>query len=104
MAEAAGAVLAHMDQANICPAMPTRYDGKPHGIPLLFHAEPHAILVDHQGRRLVSKLDFNIGEALNLATLRRGSRCICPSGCSLATASGASRRPFTGMPEKSAAG
>ena len=65
MAEAAGAALAHMDQANIYPAMPTRYEGKPHGIPLLFHAEPHAILVDRHGQRFVSELDFNIGEALD---------------------------------------
>ena len=65
LAEAAGAQLAHMDQANIYPTMPTRYEGQLHGIPLIFQGEPHAILVDRNGRRFVSECDFNIGEAID---------------------------------------
>ena len=65
LAGAAGAELAHMDQANVYPAMPTRYEGRPHGIPLIFQAEHHAIVVDRHGRRFVSEYDFNIGEALD---------------------------------------
>jgi 3-oxosteroid 1-dehydrogenase len=65
MAEAAGAQLARMDQANVYPTLPTVYEGKPHGIPLMFHAEPHAIMVDRTGKRFVSEFDFNIGEAID---------------------------------------
>jgi 3-oxosteroid 1-dehydrogenase len=65
LAERAGAALAHMDQANIYPAMPTYYEGSQHGIPVIFQAEPHAILVDRHGRRFVSEYDFNIGEAID---------------------------------------
>jgi len=65
LAAAVGAALAHMDQANIYPAMPTFYEGRPHGIPLVFQAEPHAILVDRDGKRFVSEYDFNIGEAID---------------------------------------
>jgi 3-oxosteroid 1-dehydrogenase len=65
MAAAVGAQLAHMDQANVYPTMPTSYEGQPHGIPLIFQAEPHAILVDRNGKRFVSEYDFNIGEAID---------------------------------------
>jgi len=65
MAEAVGAQLANMNQANVYPAMPTSYEGKPHGIPVIFQAEPHAIVVDRSGNRFVSEYDFNIGEALD---------------------------------------
>ncbi|HZS84940.1 MAG TPA: FAD-dependent oxidoreductase [Stellaceae bacterium] len=65
LAASAGAALARMDQANIYPALPTRYEGRPHGIPLIFQAEPHAIVVDRNGRRFVSEYDYNIGEALD---------------------------------------
>lgn len=65
MAEAVGAQLARMDQANVYPTLPTFYEGQPHGVPFQFHAEPHAILVDRTGRRFVSEYDFNIGEAID---------------------------------------
>jgi 3-oxosteroid 1-dehydrogenase len=65
LAAAAGAELAHMNQANVYPAMPTYYEGKAHGIPLIFQAEPHAIVVDRNGKRFVSEYDFNIGEAID---------------------------------------
>ena len=65
MAEAAGAQLARMDQANVYPTLPTFYEGEIHGVPFLFHAEPHAILVDRSGKRFVSEYDFNIGEAMD---------------------------------------
>jgi 3-oxosteroid 1-dehydrogenase len=65
LAAMAGAALAHMDQANIYPTLPTYYEGKPHGVPIIFQAERHAILVDRNGRRFVSEYDFNVGEALD---------------------------------------
>lgn len=65
MAAAAGAALARMDQANIYPCLPTRYEGRPTGLPITFQAEPHSILVNRHGRRFVNETDFNIGEALD---------------------------------------
>ena len=65
MAEEVGAALAHMDQANINPAIPSFYDGRPHGMALFYHAEPNAILVDRTGRRFVDETLFNLGEVLD---------------------------------------
>ena len=65
MAERAGAQLDHMDQANISYLVPTRYEGRLHGIPLQFHTEPNAILVNRHGRRFTSEYMFNLGEALD---------------------------------------
>lgn len=65
MAEAVGAALAHMDQANINSAIPARYEGRPHGMALFYHGEPNAILVDRTGRRFVDEMTFNLGEALD---------------------------------------
>lgn len=65
MAAAAGAQMARMDQANIYPCLPTRYQGRPHGMPMTFQAEPHSIVVNRHGQRFVSENDFNIGEAMD---------------------------------------
>lgn len=65
MAQSAGAALARMDQANIYPCLPTRYQGRPHGLPMTFQAEPHSIVVNRHGARFVSETDFNIGEAMD---------------------------------------
>lgn len=65
LAASVGAELARMDQANVYPTMPTSYEGQPHGIPLIFQAEPHAIVVNRYGKRFASELDFNIGEAID---------------------------------------
>ncbi|WP_137390681.1 FAD-dependent oxidoreductase [Rhodoligotrophos defluvii] len=65
LAQQAGALLERMDQANIYPTLPTRYEGRLHGIPLTFQTEPHAIIVGRHGRRFVSEYDYNIGEALD---------------------------------------
>src|SRR5579885_3165722 len=54
MAAKIGAAIEHMDQANIYPVLPTRYEGKQHGMPALYQAHPHAIVVDRNGRRFVS--------------------------------------------------
>ena len=62
MAAEAGVRLDRMDQANICPTLPTTYEGQPHGLPMIFQAEPHAILVNRHGRRFASEYDFNLGE------------------------------------------
>lgn len=65
MAAAVGAELARMDQANIHPCLPTRYQGRAHGLPMVFQAEPHSIVVNRHGKRFVSEADFNIGEAMD---------------------------------------
>ena len=65
MALAVGAQLSRMDQANIYPTLPTRYEGKLHGLPITFQAAPHAIVVNGSGRRFASEFDFNIGERLD---------------------------------------
>lgn len=65
MAEAIGAKLEHMDQANISYLVPTRYEGRLHGIPLQFHTVPNAILVNRLGRRFTSEFRFNMGEVLD---------------------------------------
>ena len=65
LAAAVGAKLDRMDQVNISPSMPTRYEGHLHGIPVGYQGELHAIVVNRQGERFVSEYDFNIGEALD---------------------------------------
>ena len=65
MAAAVGAQMDRMDQANIYPCLPTRYEGEPHGLPMTFQAEPHSIIIDRTGQRFVSESDFNIGEAMD---------------------------------------
>jgi len=65
LAEAAGALLERMDQANVYATLPKTYQGRPHGMPAMFNASPHAIVVDRHGRRFVSEYSYNIGEALD---------------------------------------
>lgn len=65
LAASVGAALDRMDQANIYPCLPTRYQGRPHGLPMTFQAAPHSIVVNREGRRFVSETDFNIGEAMD---------------------------------------
>ncbi len=65
MAEAVGAHLDNMDQANVYVCLPTRYEGKPYGLPINFLYEPHSIVVNRHGKRFVSEAHFNIGEALD---------------------------------------
>lgn len=64
MAMAVGAQMARMDQMNIAGALPTRYEGGVHGMPLRFQAARHAIVVDATGRRFGNEFDFNFGEKL----------------------------------------
>jgi 3-oxosteroid 1-dehydrogenase len=65
MAQAIGARLERMDQANIYPLLPATYQGKPSGLPAIFQAAPHAIVIDRHGRRFVSEFSYNLGEALD---------------------------------------
>lgn len=64
MAEAVGARLARMDQANIAPALPARLRGAPLPIATFHHREPGAILIGPDGRRFVNEYTFNLGEVL----------------------------------------
>lgn len=64
MAAAVGAELARMDQMNVAGALPTKYEGRVHGMPLRFQAARHAIVVDGAGRRFGNEFDFNFGEKL----------------------------------------
>ena len=65
MAAEAGAELAYMDQANVTAAIPRRYEGAVHGMPVPYHAETNAIVVNRYGQRFVDELNLNIGEMLN---------------------------------------
>ena len=65
MAQSAGAALAHMDQATLTPSVPTRYQGRVLAMPVPFHTERNAMLVNREGRRFVNELRFNIGEVLD---------------------------------------
>jgi 3-oxosteroid 1-dehydrogenase len=65
MVAAVGGQLARMDQANIYPSIPTVYEGQPHGLPVIFQAEKHAIVVNSFARRFASEYDFNIGVAVD---------------------------------------
>ena len=65
MAAEVGAQLDRMDQANVHPTIPTRYEGRLHGLPVVFQSEPHAIMVDRTANRFVSEYDYNIGEAID---------------------------------------
>jgi 3-oxosteroid 1-dehydrogenase len=65
MAAAIGAKMERMDQANVYPTIPTRYERQPLGLPSLFQAEPHSIIVDRQAKRFFSETDYNIGEAID---------------------------------------
>ncbi len=72
LAEAVGAQLAHMDQALIYPCVPTIYEGKLQALPLPFHMEPNAIVVDRSGQRFVSEFAVDLGEALDRRDPRTG--------------------------------
>ncbi len=65
MAESVGALMERMDQANIYPTVPTIYQGRRHGMPIILQASPHCLIVNRHGRRFVSEYDYNIGEALD---------------------------------------
>ena len=65
LAADAGASMERMDQANIYATLPTRYEGAAYGMPAMFHASPHCIVVDRSGERFVSEYDYNIGEILD---------------------------------------
>jgi len=73
MAERAGAALAHMDQANLSPGAPIRYDGALQGISLYFHRQPNAILIDRNGRRFANEFAFNLGEIIDAREARSGA-------------------------------
>jgi 3-oxosteroid 1-dehydrogenase len=72
MAEAVGAELDHMDQANIFPLVPTNYEGKRHGFPLTEIYHPHCILIGSDGRRFVNEGDPNVGVTLNERDAKTG--------------------------------
>jgi 3-oxosteroid 1-dehydrogenase len=61
MAEAVGAELARMDQANIFAVTNTIYEGRRHAKPLNEAYKPHGILVNRLGRRFVNEGDPNVG-------------------------------------------
>ena len=65
MAADVGAALARMDQANIYPALPTRYEGQRQALPLTVLYHPHCVLVNRLARRFVNEGDPNVGVALD---------------------------------------
>lgn len=64
IATAAGAALAHMDQANITAGIPLNASRRPFGISY-FVQEPNAIIVSRHGRRFVNEYRFNLGEVID---------------------------------------
>jgi 3-oxosteroid 1-dehydrogenase len=79
LARKAGAKLARMDQANIYPLLPIFYEGRLHGLPVTFQAEPHAIVVNARAERFVSEYDYNIGEALDRRDPNSGAAINLPA-------------------------
>ena len=79
MAEAAGAQLSNMDQVNLTPAVPIRYDGVLQGLSLPIHRDPHAIIVDRRGRRFMNEYRFNIGEILDTRLPQDGAPAHLPA-------------------------
>ena len=65
LAEAVGAAIDRMEEANVHPALPTRYERRAHGMPVAWHVGPHGIIVNDKAERFVSEYDYNLGEALN---------------------------------------
>jgi len=65
LAEAVGAATDQLDQANIHPALPVRYEGRRHGMPVAWHVGANAIVVNHRGERFCSEYDYNLGAALD---------------------------------------
>lgn len=78
MAAEIGARMERMDQANIYPCLPSRYEGRIAGLPYTFQAEKHAILVNRFGKRFVSETDFNIGEKIDARDPDTGGACHLP--------------------------
>ncbi len=73
MAEAVGAALARMDQANLNPAVPKVYQGEFQGMALFFHRFPAAIIVNRDGRRFFDEACFNFGEVIDARDPSDGS-------------------------------
>jgi len=65
LAETIGADVDQMDQANVHPALPTRYLGRRYGMPVAWHVGPHAIAVNAKAQRFCSEYDYNLGAALD---------------------------------------
>lgn len=65
IAVAAGAQLAHMDQANITGGLPLDASRRPFGISAFFHQQPNAVVVNRHGRRFVNEYRFNLGEVMD---------------------------------------
>ncbi|MXN17939.1 FAD-dependent oxidoreductase [Pseudooceanicola sp. GBMRC 2024] len=78
MAAEVGARLERMDQANIYPCLPTKYEGHRHGLPMTYQTEPHSIIVNRHGRRFCSETDFNIGEYLDARDPQTGENIHLP--------------------------
>ena len=61
MAAEVGARLARMDQANIFPVAPTRYEGERHALPFTELYFAHCLLVNRAGRRFTNEGGPNVG-------------------------------------------
>ncbi|MEC7764109.1 MAG: FAD-dependent oxidoreductase [Pseudomonadota bacterium] len=65
LVEGVGAAVAQMEEANVHPALPTRYEGRWHGMPVAWHVGPNGIIVNGAAKRFVSEYDYNLGDHLN---------------------------------------
>jgi 3-oxosteroid 1-dehydrogenase len=72
MAMAVGARLARMDQANIFPVAPTRYEGERHALPFTELYFPHCVLVNREGRRFTNEGGPNVGVEIDRRDAKSG--------------------------------
>lgn len=72
MAEPLGAALDHMEEISITSAVPTRYEGHVHGMPMPFHSEPNVVMVDGTGRRFMSEYAYDFSAQLNARDEKTG--------------------------------
>lgn len=79
IASEAGALLVHMDQANITGGMPFRPDMLPFGISHFFHQEANAIIVDRNGERFTNEYRFNLGAVIDERDPATGSPLHLPA-------------------------
>lgn len=61
-----GGMLGRMNQANISPGLPVKYDGHLHGMPVMWQIHASAILVGGHGRRFADEFAFDFGERLDM--------------------------------------
>jgi 3-oxosteroid 1-dehydrogenase len=81
MVESVGGRLAHMDQANLSPGVPSGPAGSLRALSVYFHHDPVAILVNRSGLRFMNEGEFNLGDRLLQRAGPSGSFSHLPVWC-----------------------